>query len=40
MTLIGNREEGDYIDPARVEADVQALYKAGEGRMGSDEITM
>ena len=27
-------------DPARVEADVQALYKAGEGRMGTDKITM
>ena len=40
MTLVGNREEGNYIDPARVEADVQALYKAGKGRMGTDERTM
>ena len=40
MMLVGNREEGNYIDPARVEADVQVLYKVGEGRMGTDEITM
>ena len=40
MTLVGNREEGDYNNPARVEADVQVLYKAGEGRMGMDERTM
>ena len=40
MMLVGNREEGNYIDPAMVEANVQALYKAGQGRMGTDEITM
>ena len=40
MMLVGNREEGNYIDPARVDADVQVLYKVGEGRMGTDEITM
>ena len=40
MMLVSNREEGDYINSARVEANVQALYKAGKGRMGTDEITM
>jgi hypothetical protein len=40
MALVGNREEGDYVDQARVQADVKALYKAGQGQMGTDEITM
>jgi annexin A7/11 len=40
MALVGNREETDYVDQARVQQDVHALYKAGQGQMGTDEITM
>jgi annexin A7/11 len=34
--LDGNRNEG-AIDPAQLASDVQRLYKAGEGRLGTDE---
>jgi len=34
--LEGNRNEG-AINPAEVQADVVALYKAGEGKVGTDE---
>jgi annexin A7/11 len=40
MALVGNREEGEYVDQGRVLADVQALYRAGQGQIGTDEITM
>lgn len=40
MALVGNREEAEHVDQARVQADVKAIYKAGEGKMGTDEITM
>ena len=40
MALVGNRNEGEYVDPAQLQSDVHGLYKAGQGRMGTDEITM
>jgi annexin A7/11 len=40
MALVGNRMEGEHVDQAQVQADVHALYKAGQGRAGTDEITM
>ncbi|KAF8587615.1 Annexin [Ramaria rubella] len=40
MALVGSREESEYVDPARVQADVKTLYDAGRGRMGTDEITI
>ncbi|KAF8500116.1 hypothetical protein JB92DRAFT_2979461 [Gautieria morchelliformis] len=40
MALVGNRIESEYVDPAQVQADVHALHKAGQGRVGTDEITI
>jgi len=40
MALVGNREEGAYVDAARVQADVKTLYKAGEGTVGTDEVAI
>ncbi|KIJ49217.1 hypothetical protein M422DRAFT_45131 [Sphaerobolus stellatus SS14] len=40
MALAGNREPDGYVDPARVNDDVQKLYRAGVGKVGTDEITI
>ncbi|KAL7990275.1 hypothetical protein Chor_013705 [Crotalus horridus] len=33
----GNRDEGNNVDMSLVQSDVQALYAAGESRLGTDE---
>jgi len=35
----GNRDENPVINPAQIANDVKALYKAGEGKIGTDEKT-
>lgn len=40
IALVGNRNEGEYVDQGQVQSDVNALHKAGMGRMGTDKITM
>jgi len=40
MALAANRDETEYVDQAKVQADVRALYEAGAGKMGTDEITI
>jgi len=33
----GNRDENPIVNPAQIATDVRSLYKAGEGRLGTDE---
>lgn len=38
MALSGQRDENPYVDQQRVQQDVEALYRAGQGKIGTDEI--
>lgn len=40
MALAGTRDESPMVNGQQVEQDVQQLYRAGEGRMGTDEIAI
>lgn len=40
MILSSNRPpDNTPVDPGLVEADVKALYKAGQGKIGTDEVS-
>ncbi|WVW86705.1 hypothetical protein I302_108759 [Kwoniella bestiolae CBS 10118] len=38
MALSGQRDESPYLNQQQVQQDVEALYRAGPGKMGTDEI--
>ncbi|WVQ66486.1 uncharacterized protein L199_004667 [Kwoniella botswanensis] len=38
MALSGQRDESPYVNQQQVQQDVEALYRAGPGKMGTDEI--
>lgn len=40
MALAGTRDENPVVNGQMVEQDVQQLWRAGEGRMGTDEIAI
>ncbi|WVQ75133.1 hypothetical protein IAR50_004742 [Cryptococcus sp. DSM 104548] len=40
MALSGQRDESPYLDNNRVQQDVQTLYRAGPGKIGTDEIAI
>ena len=35
MALSGQRDENPYVDQQRVQQDVEALYRAGQGKIGT-----
>jgi len=39
MALTASRTENSYVDQNQVMADVDALYQAGQAKIGTDEIT-
>lgn len=38
MSLAAGRDESGFVNQQQVQNDVQGLYKAGAGRMGTDEV--
>ncbi|KAK6908907.1 hypothetical protein I203_102913 [Kwoniella mangroviensis CBS 8507] len=38
MALSGQRDESPYVNQQQVQQDVEALYRAGPGKIGTDEI--
>ncbi|ODO06933.1 hypothetical protein I350_04294 [Cryptococcus amylolentus CBS 6273] len=40
MALSGQRDESPYLDHKLVQQDVQTLYRAGPGKIGTDEIAI
>lgn len=39
MALAAGRDESGFVNQQQVQSDVQGLYKAGAGRMGTDEVS-
>jgi annexin A7/11 len=35
MALSGQRDENPYVDHQKVQQDVEALYRAGQGKIGT-----
>ena len=35
MALSGQRDENPYVDHSKVQQDVEALYRAGQGKIGT-----
>ncbi|KAL1407457.1 Annexin C1 [Vanrija albida] len=40
MALTGSRDESPHVNPQQVQQDVEALYRAGPGKAGTDEIAI
>lgn len=40
MALTGTRDESPQVNPQQVQQDVEALYRAGPGKVGTDEIAI
>lgn len=40
MALTGTRDESPYVNDQQVQQDVDALYRAGPGKVGTDEIAI
>ncbi|WVQ79406.1 hypothetical protein IAT38_001503 [Cryptococcus sp. DSM 104549] len=40
MALSGQRDESPYVNQQQVTQDIEALYRAGPGKVGTDEITI
>jgi annexin A7/11 len=40
MALTGTRDEAPFVNQQLVQQDVEALYRAGAGKIGTDEIAI
>jgi annexin A7/11 len=40
MALSGQRDENPYVDQQRVQQDVEALYRAGQGKIGTVSLNV